>query len=140
LAAAVATVEMVESLAVVAESLAEVAAMAVVEAAVVMAVMTVVAGLLAMVTMVTGLVELLVELLATVVGAGEEILWEQAEERSPRRPQAGPEQGEPSLLQTTRQLLIHRLLLPLIPTSYSNNYISICAPKNPLTEFSNSHS
>jgi hypothetical protein len=103
LAAAVATVEMVESLAVVAESLAEVAAMAVVEAAVVMAVMTVVAGLLAMVTMVTGLVELLVELLATVVGAGEEILWEQAEERSPRRPQAGPEQGEPSLLQTTRQ-------------------------------------
>ena len=78
-----ATVEMVESLAVVAESLAEVAAMAVVEAAVVMAVMTVVAvaGLLAMVT---GLVELLVELLATVVGAGEEILWEQAEERSPR--------------------------------------------------------
>jgi hypothetical protein len=140
LAAAVATVEMVESLAVVAESLAEVAAMAVVEAAVVMAVMTVVAGLLAMVTMVTGLVELLVELLATVVGAGEEILWEQAEERSPRRPQAGPEQGEPSLLQTTRQLLIHRLLLPLIPTSYSNNYISICDPKNPLTEFSNSHS
>jgi len=139
LAAAVATVEMVESLAVVAESLAEVAAMAVVEAAVVMAVMTVVAvaGLLAMVT---GLVELLVELLATVVGAGEEILWEQAEERSPRRPQAGPEQGEPSLLQTTRQLLIHRLLLPLIPTSYSNNYISICDPKNPLTEFSNSHS
>lgn len=134
-----ATVEMVESLAVVAESLAEVAAMAVVEAAVVMAVMTVVAvaGLLAMVT---GLVELLVELLATVVGAGEEILWEQAEERSPRRPQAGPEQGEPSLLQTTRQLLIHRLLLPLIPTSYSNNYISICDPKNPLTEFSNSHS
>jgi len=130
---------MVESLAVVAESLAEVAAMAVVEAAVVMAVMTVVAvaGLLAMVT---GLVELLVELLATVVGAGEEILWEQAEERSPRRPQAGPEQGEPSLLQTTRQLLIHRLLLPLIPTSYSNNYISICDPKNPLTEFSNSHS
>ena len=106
---------MVESLAVVAESLAEVAAMAVVEAAVVMAVMTVVAvaGLLAMVT---GLVELLVELLATVVGAGEEILWEQAEERSPRRPQAGPEQGEPSLLQTTRQLLIHRFLLPLIPT------------------------
>ena len=98
-----ATAELAESLAEVAESsarLALVAAMAAVMAAVEMAV---VAGLLAMMGQQEGRVELLVTAVTTVVGAGEEILWEQAEERSPRRPQAGPEQGEPSLLQTTRQ-------------------------------------
>jgi len=93
LAAAVATVEvaeLAESLAEVAESsarLALVAAMALVMTAVemaVMAVVAVVAGLLAMVGQQEGRVELLVTAVTTVVGAGEEILWEQAEERSPR--------------------------------------------------------